>query len=72
LDQAGLLTELTINSRVEDKSVRYVAEENIEPVGPRMAELPKMLVAIAGKHFKRWDEETRVFVSNIRDEYPED
>jgi F-box protein 21 len=66
------LTELTINSRVEDKSVRYVAEENIEPVGPRMAELPKMLVAIAGKHFKRWDEETRVFVSNIRDEYPED
>ena len=57
---------------VEDKSVRYVAEENIEPIAPSVAELPESLMAIAGKHFKRWDEESRMFVSNIRDEYPED
>lgn len=57
---------------VEDKSVRYVAEENIEPIAPSMAELPERLLATAGKHFKRWDEETRAFVSNIRDEYPDD
>ncbi|GKZ61315.1 hypothetical protein AnigIFM49718_008025 [Aspergillus niger] len=56
----------------EDKSVRYVAEENIEPMDPELSELPSSLVAVAGKHFKRWDEETRTFVSNIRDEYPED
>ncbi|GKZ88864.1 hypothetical protein AnigIFM59636_009998 [Aspergillus niger] len=58
--------------RVEDKSVRYVAEENIEPMDPELSELSSSLVAVAGKHFKRWDEETRTFVSNIRDEYPED
>lgn len=39
---------------------------------PELSELPSSLVAVAGKHFKRWDEETRTFVSNIRDEYPED
>ncbi|GKZ52062.1 hypothetical protein AbraIFM66951_010449 [Aspergillus brasiliensis] len=57
---------------VEDKSVRYVAEENIEPMDPELSELPSSLVAVAGKHFKRWDGESRTFVSNIRDEYPED
>lgn len=65
------LVALTTSS-VEDKSVRYVAEENIEPVSLSVAEVPEMLMAIAGKHFKRWDEETRTFVSNIRDEYPDD
>ncbi|OOF98470.1 hypothetical protein ASPCADRAFT_42558 [Aspergillus carbonarius ITEM 5010] len=57
---------------VEDKSVRYVAEENIEAINPEFSELPPALVAVAGKHFKRWDEDTRTFVSNIKDEYPED
>ncbi|RAK74359.1 YccV-like-domain-containing protein [Aspergillus fijiensis CBS 313.89] len=57
---------------VEDRSVRYVAEESIEPLVTEMADLPHSLVAIAGKHFKRWDNDRRVFVSNITDEYPDD
>jgi F-box protein 21 len=52
--------------------VRYVAEENIEIVTPSIVDLPPSFVAIAGKYFKRWDEKEREFVSNIRDEYPED
>ncbi|KAI9738327.1 MAG: hypothetical protein M1834_008825 [Cirrosporium novae-zelandiae] len=55
---------------VEDNTVRYVAEENIEIIRP---EIPTpTLLRLAGKHFKRWDKERRVFVSNIRDEYPDD
>ncbi|KAJ5667924.1 uncharacterized protein N7477_006494 [Penicillium maclennaniae] len=57
---------------VEDRSVRYVAEENIDLILPRLTELPHSLTAIAGKHFKRWDEATRAFVSNVKDEYPDD
>ncbi|KAL1983068.1 hypothetical protein VTN96DRAFT_481 [Rasamsonia emersonii] len=57
---------------VEDRSVRYVAEENIEIITPSLSELPPVFLVIAGKHFKRWDEESRTFVSNIRDEYPDD
>ncbi|KAF7585310.1 hypothetical protein BBP40_011290 [Aspergillus hancockii] len=57
---------------VEDRSVRYVAEENIELLAPQKSELPQTLFAIAGKHFKRWNEETRSFVSNVKDEYPDD
>jgi len=30
------------------------------------------LMALAGRHFKRWDKHSRSFVSNIRDEYPDD
>lgn len=54
---------------VEDTSIRYVAEENIEIIEP---EFPISLMSLAGRFFKRWDKEERVFVSNIRDEYPED
>jgi len=54
---------------VEDTSIRYVAEENIEIIEP---EIPVSLISLAGRFFKRWDKEERVFVSNIRDEYPED
>ncbi|KAJ5937484.1 hypothetical protein N7454_004784 [Penicillium verhagenii] len=57
---------------VEDRSVRYVAEENIELILPEILELPQSLTTIAGKHFKRWDETNRIFVSNVRDEYPDD
>jgi len=56
-------------SSVEDTSIRYVAEENIEIVEPNM---PISLLSLAGRLFKRWDKENHVFVSNIRDEYPED
>ncbi|KAJ5116503.1 hypothetical protein N7456_000851 [Penicillium angulare] len=57
---------------VEDRSVRYVAEENIELIVPEMTDLPQSLTMIAGKHFKRWDGITHTFVSNVRDEYPDD
>ncbi|KAJ5329003.1 hypothetical protein N7452_009393 [Penicillium brevicompactum] len=57
---------------VEDRSVRYVAEENIEPVLLDFTDLPSSLTAIAGKHFKRWDEHNMRFISNMRDEYPDD
>lgn len=56
----------------EDKSVRYVAEENVEIITPDLFELPQTLVETAGKHFKRWDGCSHTFVSNIRDEYPDD
>lgn len=49
-----------------------MAEENIELILPQMVDLPSSLTSIAGKHFKRWDETTRAFVSNMRDEYPND
>ncbi|KNG80221.1 F-box domain protein [Aspergillus nomiae NRRL 13137] len=57
---------------VEDRSVRYVAEENIELLVPDISELPTNLTAVAGRHFRRWNEATRSFVSNIKDEYPDD
>ncbi|CAG7927885.1 unnamed protein product [Penicillium olsonii] len=57
---------------VEDRSVRYVAEENIEPILLKFSELPNSLTAIAGKYFKCWDEKNLMFISNMRDEYPDD
>ena len=62
------LSEL-IFSRVDDGSVRYVAEENIN-----ITQLPvsDSLMILAGKYFKRWDRPTSTFVSNIKDEYPDD
>lgn len=33
---------------------------------------PEALMQMAGRYFKRWDSDERKFVSNIRDEYPED
>jgi F-box protein 21 len=59
-------------SSVEDRSVRYVAEENIELMKPHLTELPHSLIAIAGKHFKRFDHGRMIFISNVRDEYPDD
>lgn len=55
--------------RADDKSQRYVAEENIE----RSSEAPnENLMQLAGRYFKRWDDATKAFVSNIKDEYPDD
>jgi len=56
-------------SSVEDTSIRYVAEENVEIIMP---EVPTSLMGLAGRFFKRWDRESRTFISNIRDEFPED
>ncbi|KAI9822917.1 MAG: hypothetical protein M1832_002942 [Thelocarpon impressellum] len=50
--------------------VLYVAEENIEIIRPRIPSA--IMMQLAGKHFKRWDATTATFVSNIRDEYPDD
>jgi F-box protein 21 len=55
---------------VEDTSIRYVAEENIEIITPETPD--DLLMDIAGKYFKRWDSAASVFVSNVRDEYPDD
>jgi len=52
-----------------DKSIRYVAEENILRSDKEPSEA---LLRIAGRHFKRWDAELNRFVSNKRDEYPDD
>ncbi|KAJ4291147.1 hypothetical protein N0V90_010345 [Kalmusia sp. IMI 367209] len=53
-----------------DKSVRYVAEENISPCEPG-TEPSEALLKLAGRHFKRWDDKEGIFVSNVRDEYPD-
>lgn len=53
----------------DDKSVRYVAEENITVLSDPPTQ---NLLDLAGRYFKRWDSEEKVFVSNIRDEYPHD
>lgn len=45
-----------------------MAEDNIEIIHEAGPEL----MALAGKHFKRWDEAGKTFVSNIKDEYPDD
>ena len=55
--------------RAEDQSVRFVAEENITLM---MEDPGQDLMALAGQHFKRWDKTNGFFVSNIRDEYPDD
>lgn len=54
--------------RVEDNSVRYVAEENIEIV---QCQISRNLMNLAGRHFKRWDIVNKTFISNIKDEYPD-
>ncbi|KAK4694902.1 F-box protein 21, partial [Lecanoromycetidae sp. Uapishka_2] len=54
---------------VEDGTVRYVAEENILIV---QEEVGAELMAMAGQHFKRWDHTSKIFISNIKDEYPDD
>ena len=56
-------------ARAEDRSVRYVAEENIALI---QEDPSKELMALAGQYFKRWDRAKGVFVSNIKDEYPDD
>ncbi|KAH8592230.1 Hemimethylated DNA-binding protein YccV like-domain-containing protein [Bisporella sp. PMI_857] len=58
-----------LTSSVEDTSIRYVAEDNIEIITP---DEPTSLMGLAGRFFKRWDSESKTFISNIRDEFPED
>lgn len=46
-----------------------MAEENISVLHD---EPPESLNDLAGRYFKRWDGQDKAYVSNIRDEYPED
>ncbi|KAF2433823.1 YccV-like-domain-containing protein [Tothia fuscella] len=54
---------------VDDKTSRYVAEENI---GITDAEPSDALMSLAGRFFKRYDGVERRFVSNIKEDYPDD
>lgn len=62
--------------RADDKSVRYVAEENVVmQIGGE--EPSEALMGLAGRYFKRWEGVGIEgmggrFVSNVRDEYPDD
>lgn len=49
-----------------------MAEENVDVIFPPASDLPLSFFAVAGKYFKRWDKDNREFVSNIREEYPDD
>lgn len=55
---------------IEDQPIRYIVEENIDIITPE--EAPPELMGLAGRYFKGWDRRERKFVSNIRDEYPDD
>ncbi|KAI1840305.1 hypothetical protein JX266_013482 [Neoarthrinium moseri] len=57
------------NIVADDKSTRYVAEENIELIQVKPS---GVLMDLAGRYFKRWEDSTQKFESNIRDEYPDD
>lgn len=46
-----------------------MAEENITILSDQPSE---NLTDLAGRYFKRWDDEQKTFVSNMRDEYPDD
>ena len=71
------------NVLVDDESERYVAEENIMVRGRHAYRwrggenvskvVPdERLMRVAGRYFKRWDEDNERFVSNVRDVYPDD
>lgn len=60
---------------VEDRSSRYVAQENIVPLEGGTyteKEIEEMFSVEIGKWFRRYDAESSTFISNVRDEYPED
>ena len=65
------------NIIAHDETERYVAEENIQPLGVSFpdgasARPPVGLMRVAGRYFKRWDEQTEMFVSNVREGWPDD
>ncbi|KAF2667052.1 hypothetical protein BT63DRAFT_416123 [Microthyrium microscopicum] len=55
----------------DDGIERYVAQENMRMF--HGTESPgEALMRLAGRYFLRWDEENRAFVSNLKEEYPDD
>ena len=66
---------LTCLRSVDDKSSRYVAQENVVPLGPEeftAADAERSFNVQIGQWFRRFDAEKAVFVSNIKHEYPDD
>jgi F-box protein 21 len=61
------------NVLVEDESTRYVAEENVMLLSPKeiTADMVTSFPIEIGKWFKRYDEESGTFISNVLEEYPE-
>lgn len=57
--------------RAQDKTIRYVAEENVTIVAPDDFEFGPAFPDYAGRYFKRWDRNTHRFISNVMDEYPD-
>ena len=57
---------------MHDNSTRYVAEENVELLEVVEQSDVDAFPIMAGKFFKRWDKEKNIFVSNVKDEYPDD
>lgn len=55
-----------------DESTRYVAQENIDIEAYVSEEIPEGLERTAGQYFKRWDAPNHYFISNVKDQYPED
>ena len=62
--------------RVEDESTRYVAEENVVLLTPAeldtVGDVAGRFPIEIGMWFRKFDKETGLFVSNVREEYPED
>ncbi|KAK5561033.1 hypothetical protein LTR46_001343 [Exophiala xenobiotica] len=62
------------NVLVDDESTRYVAQENVIVLSPE--EITEHVLSSfpieIGKWFKRYDPKLGVFVSNVREEYPDD
>ena len=51
-------------------TIYHVAEQNIAVVKDQKP--CESLMHVAGRYFKAWDGERGVFVSNMREEYPDD
>lgn len=63
------------NVLVEDESTRYVAEENVVLLQPGEISKEDLIASFPieiGKWFKAYDEASGIFVSNVKQEYPED
>jgi hypothetical protein len=54
---------------VDDGTVLYMAEENIQPIRPKNV---SAFTGLAGKYFKRFDPARGKFVSNVKAEFPDD
>lgn len=57
--------------RMDSMSQFKVLQRAILPVNDR-SQIPDDLFETAGLYFKRFDEKTGMFISNIREEFPDD